>query len=259
MRMGILRSLILAFGFLTILPVPARFTFGADDGRRAVAAYPLVGLVLGLLMAGLFSLLADAPELIRAAMVLLAWLVLTGALHFDGFCDMADAALAPRTHEERRRIAKDPNVGSFALAAGVMLLLIKFALLASLPPDGGWAWLIAIPLLARTWIVVPMALFPVYPESQWGKSAKPRPAGMVVPLLVGIVLAGAGVISAALPPVSMLVLASGGLLAMLGSSGWMYRRLGGLAGDGYGAAVEIGELAMLAMAATILLGSLFPQ
>jgi len=42
--------------------------------------------------------------LIVAFLVLTAWVVLTGALHLDGFCDLCDGLFGGRTPEDRLRI-----------------------------------------------------------------------------------------------------------------------------------------------------------
>ena len=49
--MNFTRALQVAFGFLTTLPVPIIKNWREDDLRLAVKAYPIVGLVIGLLLA----------------------------------------------------------------------------------------------------------------------------------------------------------------------------------------------------------------
>src|SRR4051794_38351947 len=94
----------------------------------------MVGALLGATLGGWTALLAlwGGPPLVSAFLILLAWVVLTGALHLDGFCDLCDGLFGGHTPEDRLRIMKDPHVGTFALAGGVLLLLGKFVLLGEL-------------------------------------------------------------------------------------------------------------------------------
>jgi len=61
--------------------------------------------------------------------------VLTGALHLDGFLDACDGLLGGYTPESRLEIMRDERLGAFALAGGVLLLLIKFQRLGAPSPN----------------------------------------------------------------------------------------------------------------------------
>ncbi|MDI7276371.1 MAG: adenosylcobinamide-GDP ribazoletransferase, partial [Anaerolineae bacterium] len=143
-------AILLALKFLTILPVPVPEELPEKAMGRAVAWYPLVGAVLGLLLAGA-DLLAGLvfPVGLRSVLVLALWVALTGALHLDGFMDSCDALLAPRSPDERLEILRDVHAGSFAVAGAALLLLIKFAALASLEGPLRTAALIGVPVLGR--------------------------------------------------------------------------------------------------------------
>ena len=79
-----MRPLLAAFRFLTILPVPGDHDLPAADWAAGTAWYPLVGLVLGAILAALAWALAWLwPGAMVAALVLVAWVLLTGALHLD--------------------------------------------------------------------------------------------------------------------------------------------------------------------------------
>lgn len=242
-----LRALHVALAFMTTLPLPEVKVWREDDIKRSVRAYPLVGFFLGFLLMLAFTLLSPLPPLLHATLVLALWLLLTGALHFDGFCDIADAAFASKTAEERQRIAKDASVGAFALAAGVVLLLIKGAALSSLPNG---LWLVVVLVLSRTLVVWPMAWFRTHNSSLLGQVARisTREAGF--PLMLGIGLSGLW---------SLLFLNLRGWffvlaltsLAVVGLAFWMNGRLDGLSGDAYGALIETSEAVMLIMVVTL--------
>ncbi|MCY4146311.1 MAG: adenosylcobinamide-GDP ribazoletransferase [Chloroflexi bacterium] len=136
-----------AFTFLTIIPLG-----GTSAGRlgRAFAWFPLVGICIGGLLVAVARLSPFDREL-TAFLILLAWALVTGGLHLDGFGDCCDGLLAVVAPHERLRIMKDPRVGAFA-AAGLMLLLLgkwlairaaPIEMLALAPALGRWAMVVA--------------------------------------------------------------------------------------------------------------------
>jgi adenosylcobinamide-GDP ribazoletransferase len=239
-----LRELWSATAFLTTLPTP-RTVPGKERPVAAVAAYPVVGMLLGAILVGADTLLTVFDPPLRGALVTGIWLVLTGALHLDGLCDVADAALAPRSPAERRLISRDPAVGAFGLAAAVVILLIKSAGVASLASG---PWLLPILILSRSLLALPMAWYPTYAGSRLGARARPSQAVALLALALGVVLSA---LAAAmwLPAGALPALLGAGLLVTIGLAQWLHRRLEGLGGDAYGALVEVTETSLLLVAA----------
>ena len=235
-----LRSLHVALIFMTTLPMPRLKDWRDDDARRSVRAYPLVGLILGLMLTAAFYVLSNAAPLLRGALLTALWLVLTGALHFDGFCDMADAAFSAKLLEERQRIAKDTHIGAFALATGVMLLLVKVAAVSDLA--NAW-WLVVALVLARTLVVAPLAWFEVHADSSLGRAARISRREALLPLCLGLLLSlGFGI---GLDVTVFLLSLLGTVLVVLALAYWLKRRLAGLGGDAYGALIETSEATFL--------------
>ena len=126
-------------GFLTILPVGSAKRADGRGLSSARAWFPAVGLLLGTALAAIDLLLrrlyaagpsngADVPvaaPFLTGAVLVVALVAMTRALHLDGFMDTCDALLGGSSPEGRRRILKDPRVGSFAVAGVVCLLLLK--------------------------------------------------------------------------------------------------------------------------------------
>jgi adenosylcobinamide-GDP ribazoletransferase len=234
-----MRGLLVALGFLTRLPVP----MGAFDDARAKAAslvwYPLVGLLIGLLLGALAWLLRDTPSLLTAGLVVLAWVVLTGALHLDGLADSADAWVGGLGDREKTlSIMKDPRCGPAGVIALVLAVLLKFVAIASLHP-APWSELILAPLLGRASLT---ALFLTTPYVRGGGlgmslSSAPRNASAVaIAMSAGFCLLGRwhGVLALAVAA------------AVFGLwRGACMRRLGGITGDTAGALAEMVEVAVL--------------
>jgi adenosylcobinamide-GDP ribazoletransferase len=236
-----------ALQFLTIMPPLFRGPFTPRLLGRSVGFFPLVGLVLGGLLLGLDEILRRAwPAGISAAVILSAWVLLTGALHVDGFLDTCDGLFGGRTPDSRLQIMKDERVGAFAVAGGVLLLLIKYSTLSDLQDRLG-AYLLA-PAVGRWGMALAIVLFPYARPEGLGRAMKDnagwREVGLAT-LVVGLVCWLAG--------------QERGLLAMVlaGGATWVaarltLQRLPGLTGDIYGATCEILEaLVLLLFAARV--------
>lgn len=239
-----LRALHVALAFLTTLPVPPVTAWRPDDAQQSVRAYPLVGLILGALMWGAWWLLAAFPDPVRGALLLGLGLLLTGALHLDGFCDVADAAFASASPERRQEVLKDPHLGAFALAAGGTLLVLKAAAFGALAQP---AALLVVPVLSRTLVVLPLAFGRTHASSRLGRTTRVGVSAAAFPLGLGAILTVIlGLATGRLP--TFLLLAAAAFVTVLLLSWWLSRRLGGLGGDAYGAAVETSEAVMLTLA-----------
>jgi adenosylcobinamide-GDP ribazoletransferase len=125
---NLLRSIAMAFTMFSRVPMP-QVEWKPENMRDTLAAFPLVGVLLGLVLAGWYALsewlLFD--QFLFAAGVALLPVLYTGGIHLDGFCDTGDA-LASRADTERKlEILKDPHVGAFAVIGVSAYLLAYFA------------------------------------------------------------------------------------------------------------------------------------
>lgn len=228
----------IALQFLSCLPVRlARMPSPAENGR-SLLFYPMVGLLFGMLLWALDWLLADSPKLLHAALLLLAWVMLTGGLHLDGLADTADAWVGGYGDRARTlAIMKDPRSGPMAVVALVLLLLIKFAALLALidaPGSAHW-WL--VPIFGRA------ALLGLFLSTPYV-----RPGGLGQALAEYLPRAKAAwilsfCIAMALWEAPAAALA--GVLTFWFLRRLMLRRLGGTTGDTAGALLECLEVVML--------------
>jgi adenosylcobinamide-GDP ribazoletransferase len=255
-----MRPFLAALRFLTILPVPGGHQLRDADWGRATAWYPAVGLVLGALLAVFDWAVGQLwPVGVASALVLAAWVALTGALHLDGFVDCCDALLASVPRERRLEILRDVHAGTFGVVGAVLLLLLKFAALAALPAAFRPAALLLVPSVARWTMSGAVLLYP-YARSGEGLGRRAQTGAGPRQLLVATgtallvtLLAGWGgqAVGAAwglgwAAPLSIVVAA----LAAFLLAQWIRSRLGGLTGDAYGAICEwVETIALLALAA----------
>jgi adenosylcobinamide-GDP ribazoletransferase len=232
---------LVALQFLTVAPPFLRRIFEADELGRSVGYYPLVGLVVGGLLWGADELLLRIlPPLVAAALVLALWVLLTGALHTDGFIDTCDGLLGGFDPEQRLAIMKDEHVGAYAIIGGALLLITKYAALGSLAA-GNPRWLVLVPALGRWAIALAMVAFPYARATGLGRDLKDH-AGWKQALLATLIALAAAWLLGGSRGIAAAALAAGvsGLAAA-----FTLRRIPGLTGDIYGAINELAEIAAL--------------
>ncbi len=128
--MIVLRTIAVTFAQYSRIPMP-RFEWKDKDMRYSMAAFPLVGVVIGavwILLHGFtarVSLHTVAVALLFAAVPL----IVTGGFHVDGFMDVADAVNSYGSRDEKLRILKDPHIGAFSV---IRLLVAGTIYIASL-------------------------------------------------------------------------------------------------------------------------------
>ncbi len=236
-----MKPVVAAFAFLTRLPVWRGPLLDVELGR-SVSFFPLVGLVLGFALTGLAAALGSvmAPWLVGALLVALL-AALTGGLHLDGLADVFDALGGGRRDRVRMlEIMRDSRIGAHGAAALVLLLIAKVAALAQAAERRDLLALLAFPTVARWLAAVLIVLFPYARAEGLGRAFNGE-AGRVQ---VGVATAIAAVTVAVLGP-GLILPALGTAAVVLAFGFWLYRRLGGLTGDVYGAAIELGETVML--------------
>ena len=245
------RAALVALQFLTRLPLRIEPPPSPRETGLSLTWYPVVGLALGMVLWSIALAVSRLPAFLGAAIVLVAWVLITGALHIDGLADTADAWIGGHGDRERTlRIMKDPRSGPVALAVVNCVLLLKFAALAAL----------ATHLYASPWRDPRLAAGCILP-SLLARAAIPllfahtpyvRAEGIAQDLTAHQ-FRGAGLFVVALTALATLA-ACGTLGAVaLGAAAIAYgiirrglvRRLGGFTGDGAGALIEAIEAACL--------------
>lgn len=229
-----------AMQFLTIVPPLIRRPFRDEEMGGAVAWFSTVGLAIGAVL--FFAddwLLRLFPPVLTAALVLATWVVLTGAIHLDGFLDTCDGLFGGRTPEDRLRIMRDHRVGAYAVIGGVLFLLVKFLAIFEAPLRG--SALLLAPVLGRLAIALAVVAFPYARESGLGRSMKDHATWVHVSFASLVTLGAAWWLAGPLGLVAFAGVVGFALLA----GALVCRRLPGLTGDIYGAIGEIAEVLTL--------------
>lgn len=239
------RALWVAMQFLTRLPLPKMAVIEDRERGYSLLWYPIVGLLIGGLLAFFVWILMDVPSLLSAALLLVAWVAITGALHLDGLADSADAWMGGLGSRERSlAIMQDPHCGTGAVVVLVLVLLLKFAALENILAAGDFNLLWIAPVLGR--LAVPL-LFLTTPYVRPGGLGEalakhlPRRAAWVVVVITAAFVAGQS-------EVGILVVVVAALTFFL-LRAMMLRRIQGTTGDTAGAMVELVEMAVLVIVA----------
>lgn len=238
--MAILREWAGALAFLTRLPVP-----GLDASiplHRLTAWFPAVGLVVGGLVGGVYwlAMALGMPPKGAAWVVIVVEMLVTGALHPDGLADTADG-LAAATPERRLAIMKDPRIGAFGGIALVLTLGGRSVLLMG-PPGAQVVSTLVLAHAAARWAPV------------WALARHPyaRPGGGTGAAFSGAGWRELGIATATVVSTAWLLHGTQGLAALVlalmagvGATAYITRKLGGITGDVCGAVTEVSLLACL--------------
>lgn len=136
-----------ALGFLSRVPIPARF-FADHDGsmRQTSGAFAIAGAVIALppaLFLGVLLHFDVKPEL-ATLLALALQILLTGGLHEDGLADCADGLGGGRTRERMLEIMKDSRLGAYGGLALILSLGLRTEALAGIADTGPLAACLAM-------------------------------------------------------------------------------------------------------------------
>jgi adenosylcobinamide-GDP ribazoletransferase len=231
-----------AVRYLTIVPFPGPVAGAGLEGLgRGAVWFPIIGLALGAALALLDQLTSRLfPPLLDALVLVTAWKLASGGLHLDGLADCLDGVVG-RDPQHRLAIMRDSRIGAFGAVGLILLLLLEIAALAELPQAFRARTLLVAPVVARALPPLLGRLFgPARPDGQGaafhaglGRFAAPAALAIAV-VVVAVTLGLLGVVAVGVA-----------CLVTMALGQFMARRLGGITGDVFGAAIETGEVAVL--------------
>ncbi len=235
-------SFLLALQFLTIVPLKIK-EVSEKKIAGAMIYFPFVGLLLGLALSGINTLLLILNLSPLAVNIILAVTLtcLTGGMHLDGLSDTSDAFLSGKSRDEMLAIMRDPHIGVMGAISIISILLLKIGLLGAVAEPLKTTALLLACVLSRWSSVLAMFLF-----SYARKDGKAR-----------AFMQGMNLKIFAFSLIIVLVFAFAiwqlkGLLTLLIVAGCVYlggkfasRKIGGITGDTLGAAIELTEIVTL--------------
>jgi adenosylcobinamide-GDP ribazoletransferase len=235
-------SFLAALQLLTSIPVPLKRELSPVQLGRATAYFPLVGLIIGGILAGLNWLLClILPASVTNILLIVALVIITGAMHLDGLADTCDGMAGHRSVEERWKVMHDSRTGAFGVVGIVLILLAKYVSLNSIPAHHMTAVLLFTPVVSRWAMVYAIFAFRYARPEGLGKAYKdatrwPQFTAAAIFTLV---------VAAALYPLFSIVgllIVVGIWIIITGLSFYFRYKFAGLTGDTYGAINEVSEV-----------------
>ena len=237
-----LERFILMLQFMTRIPVKINVRAERKDFAKGLVIAPVVGLVVGLLIAGLHFLLGFLlPSLANAVLTMAFYVFLTGGLHLDGLGDTADGLFSNRPKDRILEIMKDSRVGTNAVLAVVIVLLLNISLVSSLE-SSAFSILLLMPAAGRIGSLVASGV-----SGYAGTSDGPGRwcvelcgwrevlAGSIISVVIFVAVSGVyGLVFMLLAMLSAFILAKS-----------LGKKLGGVTGDILGAVCELNQTIFL--------------
>jgi adenosylcobinamide-GDP ribazoletransferase len=233
-----------ALQFLTLFPCPRRTEHSNDELGRSAIFFPVIGFMLGLILALVNFLLAPFASAGLLGVLLVTLLAfMTRGLHLDGVGDTFDGLGAGGDRDRILSIMDDSHTGTFGLIAIVLVLFLKINALESLDVDR-WRALLAAPILGR-WAMVLLAYRSKAAKAGLGSNLIDHLrtkhfllATLLTLLLVAAIFRGNGIVMMAWVAVFTIA-----------SKHYFKRRLGGVTGDTFGAVGELSETSVMVLLA----------
>ncbi|CAN7203746.1 adenosylcobinamide-GDP ribazoletransferase [Phenylobacterium sp. LjRoot225] len=242
--------------FLTRLPTPAPRVWSDDLLVRSARYFPLIGLLVGGVCAGVFLAARQVWPIgaLPAILTVGVGVLLTGGFHEDGLADSTDGLGGGQTPAQRLAIMKDSRLGTYGALMLGFVIAIRIAALAEL--QGAWmitAALVCAHSLGRAAAVVAMRLMPYTADPDASKlkvrARDVRRHEALIALAIGLAPL------ALLPPWIAAVAALAGAAAALWPALAARRLIGGYTGDVLGAIEQAFETAfLLGIAVAVALG-----
>ncbi|HEY0798051.1 MAG TPA: adenosylcobinamide-GDP ribazoletransferase [Candidatus Baltobacteraceae bacterium] len=231
-----LDALLCALAYFTILPAGKRGAPTPD----ALAALPYTGALIGAcagVLAWAVSSVGSTAFVVATAFAMS--IILTGAVHVDGFLDTCDALFASVAPQRRLEILRDPHHGTFAIAGFGVIVVVWLAALESIVP-GQLPVVLAMSAATARWAAV-LNAFVTTPASERPSSAledKPPVLGIAFTGMLLCAFAWCfGLVFIAIVPIA----AAAALL--LGR--FLREAFGGFTGDLYGFSIVLLEIAII--------------
>ncbi len=234
-----LRLFFVALMFLTRLPCPAWVGHRPEDSARSVLYFPVVGLLVGIWGALVYTLMRSsyAPA-VGALCGIAAIVIVTGAFHEDAFADVCDG-FGGWTPQRRLEIMRDSRLGSYGVVGLALLIGLKALLLGGMSAAHAALAFVVAHTVARGSSVFMLFCFPSVPGS---KSLAQPFMGAITPLRLCLASVVAVSISGLAGLYSALMIVVTTLLLCFIAGRFFVRWLGGVSGDCLGAVNQMVEL-----------------
>lgn len=239
-----MKNFLIALQFLTILPVRIKKDILEADYGKSLLYFPLVGVIIGGILAFLSYVFSFLPPMAAASLLLAASALITGGMHLDGLADTCDGFYAGKTKEKTLEVMRDSRAGVMGVIGVTSLLICKFALFYSIAFNSLWKALFLMAVWGRVAQVLSCALSEYAREN--GKAKFFIGHATKKTALISVLFAA---ILSFMFMQFMGILASVTIIALvLFFVNYVKKRIGGMTGDTIGAISEVIEVITLFLA-----------
>ncbi len=149
-----IKTFILAAQFLTPLPLGRAKEVSRESLMETVPFFSVVGALQGvILFVSMYLLYRLFPYGVASGLLLLIWVLITGALHLDGLVDTIDGLMGGSGRDERLKIMSKGDAGPFGMTALFMVLLLKYLAIDALSISRAPTVLFLVPVVGKVSIV----------------------------------------------------------------------------------------------------------
>ncbi|WP_025840595.1 adenosylcobinamide-GDP ribazoletransferase [Asaia platycodi] len=237
----------LAAGLSLLTRLPTGWLYSAHGDinlARSSWCWPLIGGAIGALTGAVLVLgiTLGMPAIVATGWAIVAQLVLTGALHEDGFADCVDGLFGGNTPQKRLEIMRDSRIGSYGGLALSLVMLLRAGTMNTLAAQPLHIISILMTAGAFSRLALMLPLLWLRPARADGLAHQLRhlPARCLL-----IAMLFTAVIASSLSVLGALSLFLVACLGTLGLCSVAYRLIGGYTGDVLGATAIIAELLVL--------------
>ena len=235
-------AFLLAVQFLSVFPLKIK---NVTDKKLCLSLiyFPAAGLLLGIVLAGInYGLgILEMNQLSRVIILTVCLIALTGGLHLDGLSDTLDAILSHKNKDEMLAIMRDSNCGVMGVLGVLSAILLKIALLFSLPDRLIPFALMLMCVVSRWGMVWSIFLFP-YARSQGKAAAYFSGINVKIFTLATVIALACAIFFAQFNGLIIIVICA--LIVYLFARS-IYKKIGGMTGDTLGALNELAEITIL--------------
>lgn len=242
-----MKNFINAMQFLTIFSVNNEYETEERSFARSIVYFPVVGFLIGFLLVNADKLMAlvALPQTVSNVLLIAFSVLITRALHLDGFADTLDGLMGGRDQASRLAIMKDSRLGTAGAAGIFFILVLKYVSLNNLFEMEKVAALLTAPVLSR-WSQALILYNAKYGrEEGMGKVfvGRLRAGGLAACSVIAVVLSAFVIVRQDAHSLLLIISLLAGVLLMTFAGRWyLGRKLGGITGDAIGAVSELNEV-----------------
>ena len=246
--MRIVKEFLYALIFLTKIPVPFLTKASEKNWGRITPYFVLIGFIVGLILFYLSKLFVELklPVLFSALLVLLVWILITGALHLDGLMDTFDGICC---QDEARKLEamKDSRIGAFGAMGGIFVVLFKLISLSTILLNTLYFLILFSVPLARLASVYSLSFFKSNSGNGISSSLLTRGIKKPMDFLINFSLFFIVLFFYFHGRLSMILFFGICFFVSVLIAYWLSRHFKGHSGDTYGALIELSEVVVLSL------------